>query len=180
VFSERGYLAASLEQIAEAAGFSKGVVYSQFGSKADLFLAVLEQRIVDRAAANERLVERALAATSLEAFAEMNTTTNRRGARWSLALIEFRVIAARDEELLERYRALHEVTVSRLSDHLGMLFDRYGIAPSVPVRSLARGVLALGAGDALESLVRARSEEFYGSALLLRFILGTDATKEAT
>jgi hypothetical protein len=48
------------------------------------------------------------------------------------------------------------------------------------VRSLARGVLALGAGDALESLVRARSEEFYGSALLLRFILGTDATKEAT
>src|SRR4029079_19440055 len=38
VFLEHGYAGATLETIADAAGFSKGVVYSQFESKADLFL----------------------------------------------------------------------------------------------------------------------------------------------
>ena len=44
--------------IADAAGFSKGVVYSQFESKADLFLALLEQRIDERKGENTRFVER--------------------------------------------------------------------------------------------------------------------------
>src|SRR6185295_9164397 len=39
VFLERGYAGATLDAIAEEAGFSKGVVYSRFGGKADLFLA---------------------------------------------------------------------------------------------------------------------------------------------
>ena len=42
VFLARGYHAATLEQIADEAGFSKGVVYSRFASKADMFLALLE------------------------------------------------------------------------------------------------------------------------------------------
>ena len=57
VFLARGYHAATLEQIAEEAGFSKGVVYSQFDSKADLFLALLEARISERAVENARLAE---------------------------------------------------------------------------------------------------------------------------
>ncbi len=52
VFLARGYQAATLEQIADEAGFSKGVVYSRFASKADMFLALLEDRITERAAQN--------------------------------------------------------------------------------------------------------------------------------
>src|SRR6266496_4849139 len=55
VFLAKGYAGASLDAIAEEAGFSKGVVYSQFGSKADLFLALLERRIDQRAAEDERI-----------------------------------------------------------------------------------------------------------------------------
>jgi Transcriptional regulator len=50
VFLERGYYAATLDQIADEAGFSKGAVYSRFASKADMFLALLEDRIAERAA----------------------------------------------------------------------------------------------------------------------------------
>src|SRR6476659_10034510 len=56
VFVAKGYAGATLEAIAEEAGFSKGVVYSQFEGKADLFLALLEGRIDARAAENERTV----------------------------------------------------------------------------------------------------------------------------
>src|SRR5947208_2818313 len=45
VFLDRGYAGATLELIAEDAGFSKGVLYSQFASKADLFLTLLHRRI---------------------------------------------------------------------------------------------------------------------------------------
>src|SRR3954451_11491089 len=48
VFLVRGYHAATVDQIADAAGFSTGVVYSQFDGKADLFLALLEARIEER------------------------------------------------------------------------------------------------------------------------------------
>ena len=43
VFAERGFQRATLDQIADAAGFSKGAVYSNFASKDELFLA-LNQR----------------------------------------------------------------------------------------------------------------------------------------
>jgi AcrR family transcriptional regulator len=55
VFLAKGYAGSSLEAIAEEAGFSKGVVYSQFDSKADLFLALLERRISERAQQNEQV-----------------------------------------------------------------------------------------------------------------------------
>src|SRR5580693_3466877 len=42
VFAERGFHGASLDQVAAAAGFTKGAVYSNFKNKDDLFLALIE------------------------------------------------------------------------------------------------------------------------------------------
>lgn len=41
-----GYRRTSLERVAEAAGFSKGAVYSNFASKEELVLAVLDRRFL--------------------------------------------------------------------------------------------------------------------------------------
>ena len=40
VFAKRGFEGASLEEIAEAAGYTRGAIYKHFGSKEELFLAV--------------------------------------------------------------------------------------------------------------------------------------------
>ena len=45
VFARRGFVATSLDEIAEEAGLTKGAVYSQFGSKDDLVVALFEERI---------------------------------------------------------------------------------------------------------------------------------------
>jgi AcrR family transcriptional regulator len=50
VFASRGYHAAAMDDIAEAAGVSKPVLYQHFSSKLDLYLALLDQSC-------ERLVE---------------------------------------------------------------------------------------------------------------------------
>src|SRR6266542_2850743 len=44
VFARDGFQGSSLDVIASTAGFTKGAVYSNFKSKDDLFLAVLEDR----------------------------------------------------------------------------------------------------------------------------------------
>ena len=58
LFVERGFHATSVDQIAQAAGYTKGAVYSNFASKEDLFFAVYERR-AERAVAE---LERTLAA----------------------------------------------------------------------------------------------------------------------
>ena len=45
VFARHGYVAASLDEVAEEAGLTKGAVYSNFDSKEDLFQAVIDDRL---------------------------------------------------------------------------------------------------------------------------------------
>jgi AcrR family transcriptional regulator len=45
VFARRGYHAATLDEIAQRAGVSKGALYYNFASKEDLFLALLSDRL---------------------------------------------------------------------------------------------------------------------------------------
>lgn len=51
LFADRGYAGVSLEDIAQAAGFTKGAVYSHFGSKEQVFLAAV-RRVAEQAAAD--------------------------------------------------------------------------------------------------------------------------------
>jgi AcrR family transcriptional regulator len=44
-FGAKGFHGASLDAIAKAAGFTKGAVYSNFDNKADLFLALMDDRL---------------------------------------------------------------------------------------------------------------------------------------
>ena len=48
VFAERGYDRASLDDVAAAAGLTKGAVYSSFASKDELFYALMRERIGER------------------------------------------------------------------------------------------------------------------------------------
>ncbi len=157
VFLARGYHGATLEQIADDAGFSKGVVYSQFRSKADLFLALLDERIAERARDNVRVVT-ALAQDvggwrGVVAMIEHAARIARAEPQWGLLVIEFRVHAARDSALNERYAAAHERTIEGVADVVRRLYEVVTEEPPGPVRQVAEFVLAVGAGAELEQAV---------------------------
>jgi TetR/AcrR family transcriptional repressor of mexJK operon len=72
VFADRGYGAASIDEIARRAGVSKQTIYNQFGAKEDLFRSLVERSrhnltaALDEPGAEERLEETLTAyATSL-------------------------------------------------------------------------------------------------------------------
>ena len=150
VFLERGYAGATLEAIAEEAGFSKGVVYSQFAGKPDLFLALLDARIAERAEHNA-LVSAGLAGLDgLRALLDANVRLSEEGGDWSRLLIEFRVIAAREPVLNARYAALHAQTLDHFTEAIASILARAGLTSVYPPRAFAELIIALDAGRVLE------------------------------
>jgi AcrR family transcriptional regulator len=162
MFLGRGYHGASLEQIANEAGFSKGVVYSQFDSKADLFLALLEQRIAERNREIARFVDGLVASDGLGleqglgALVEHASERDRADAEWGLLVIEFRVHAARDPDLNRRYGEMHERTVGGVAAIVARIYDHAGAALPLPAHDLARLLLTVAAGAGLEQATNSK------------------------
>jgi AcrR family transcriptional regulator len=152
VFARDGFHGATLERVAEAAGFTKGAVYSAFASKADLFLAVYEGRAAERAA---RL--RAQAPASLDEALHVAAGEWRRVMHderaWSAALTEFWVHASRDEALRERFGAAHRAWRAAVGAAIDAAAAAEGRALPLPGERMATAVLAVGNGLALEGLL---------------------------
>lgn len=152
VFLARGYHAATLEQIADEAGFSKGVVYSRFDSKADMFLALLADRIAERAAQNAAAAGQLARSGDMAALLALAWQAERAAPGWRLLVTEFRVHAARDPQLSHRYAAAHASTVDGIAAVLTAIAERNGHALAVPARQLAELLLAIETGLALEQI----------------------------
>ena len=153
VFLERGYYAATLDLIADEAGFSKGAVYSRFASKADMFLALLEDRISERAAQNARLAGELAGTGNFAAVLDLAERAERDAPGWRLLVTEFRVHAARDPELNRRYAALHARTVNGVAQMFAKVSKDGAEDLPVPPRQLAELWLAIETGRALEHIV---------------------------
>jgi AcrR family transcriptional regulator len=153
VFLARGYHAATLEQIADEAGFSKGAVYSRFASKADMFLALLDHRIAERAAQNAALARQLAGSGNFAAVLDLAQRAERGAPGWRLLVTEFRIHASRDPELNRRYAALHARTVDGVAAIFAVVSEQGAEGLPFPPRQLAELVLAIETGLALEQLV---------------------------
>ena len=152
VFLKRGYHAATLDQIADEAGFSKGAVYSRFASKADMFLALLEDRIAERAGQNAQLAEDLAGTGNFAAVIDLAERAERGSPGWRLLVTEFRIHAARDPELNRRYAALHARTVDGVAQVLAAVSKEGAEGLPFPPRQLAELMLTIETGRALEQI----------------------------
>ncbi|MGH9249180.1 MAG: TetR/AcrR family transcriptional regulator [Acidimicrobiales bacterium] len=153
VFLERGYHGASLEAVADAAGFSTGAVYSAFDGKADLFLAVFDARVADRAHQLERAGANAASAAEQGAdLAREFTNASRQERDWSILVIEFWVHAARNPELRRRFAQRHDALKAAIGRVIDQMLARTGERLSLDSEQLAIAAIALGNGLTLERL----------------------------
>jgi AcrR family transcriptional regulator len=147
VFLAAGYHGASVDAVAGEAGFTIGAVYSQFGGKAELFLALLEQRIQERIEQIRSLADGSGPTAELGAVARQWAGVLRTDLDWTLLVIEFRVHAARHPALAARFAELHERLLRAV---VGFITDSLGLPAATPtVEDLARLLLAVGPGGAL-------------------------------
>jgi len=157
VFARRGFQAASVEEIAEEAGYSHGAVYSNFDGKADLFLAVFEdymaERVRELAETQAALPDDAPLEVRARALADQWMDRLARDRESVVLHMEFIVHADRDPELARRFGTRSSVMREAVSRYIVRYQEEAGAELAMPVDDLALILRALGIGLAIESLV---------------------------
>ena len=153
IFASRGY-AGSLEDIADAAGYTRGALYAQFGGKDALFLAVIErhrQRFLDGFADVMASFDR-FADVDVEGFAERWRLLSGADAQRAAALnYEFTLFLLRNPDARDRVAAQRRETVRSLAEYIAKGIARLGGSLKIPAESLARVLLATNDGVTLAS-----------------------------
>ncbi len=151
VFCRQGMDRASIDQVAEDAGYTKGAFYANFKNKEELFLAMLDEHFAEHI----EEVERAFADTeepppeqARHAAADFVRSLHADPER-SRLFHEFIAYGMRDEEfrqeLLTRFATLRdrfERVYQRRADEVGLTLD-------IPMERIVRMVLAMADGFAL-------------------------------
>jgi len=117
VFARDGFHGANLTAIAREAGLTKGAVYSNFDSKADVFLAVLDDDLADVEPESWDPAARFASFPNLggEGVRSPGLTPEvREAVGFGLATVEFATAAARDQDLSDA-----------LSERLGLMLTGY-------------------------------------------------------
>jgi AcrR family transcriptional regulator len=153
VFAKHGYDRASLDDVAAAAGLTKGAVYSSFASKDELFYALMRERI------DERL---ALVAAAADRQTTLQDTTRDAGAGlaelifsqadWHLLFIEFWARAVRDPSLRKEFARQRRAARELIARFIQQQAAQLGTELPAPADQLAVAVLALSNGIAIEQL----------------------------
>lgn len=154
VFLRRGFHGASLDEIAEEAGYTKGAVYSNFEGKDELFLAAFEEHFRRRAEVYAEVIfEQDEIEDSYRLVARIWREGNEAEPEWARLLTEFLVHASRNESLRAAVLAVRERALERIAQMIDALAVQHGVEFTLPTMEIARGSGALNRGLAIEQLL---------------------------
>jgi AcrR family transcriptional regulator len=165
VFAERGFHEATLDEVAAAAGFTKGAVYSNFKNKEDLFLALVEDAYArDMAAIKETLEASDVPPEArLGDFVQMMRGEMEYVPNLGALYLEFHLYALRNPSARERMNELERADVRAIAEIIGSERTQREIEIDEPVERTARIIVALFRGI---SMMRTSDPEMAGEDLL--------------
>lgn len=132
-FAEKGYAGASLDAIAERAGRTKGAVYSNFESKAELFLALLDRHLASGYADIEARLASARSAEELvEQMRDPATLAFKRDRETFLLMWEFRLYALRNPAVGARLAERLSTGRAAIAELIDRSLSQVGLASAMP------------------------------------------------
>jgi AcrR family transcriptional regulator len=155
VFARNGFHGSRLDEVAATAGFTKGAVYSNFTSKDDLFLALLEDRI-DRQFAVISDVLEAGPHDAVEQFPRIRELF--RGEMFwdddfNTLYLEFVLYARRNPDARAKLAGSAQRSRTLVQELIEHEYVSIGTEPPHSTRELAEISLALFAGLGIDRLV---------------------------
>jgi len=172
VFAERGFDTANLDQVAAAAGLSKGAIYSNFTSKDDLFYAMMTEQVLLRVAS----VRSALAARTVDPhrpqdlrdIGDLLTEAFSEQREWRLVFLDFWRRAVRDEDVRARFIAHRRTIRDAIAESVQQFLGGDPPAGDFTVDDAVTVVLALSNGLAIEQYVDSStvSDDLFGRVLV--------------
>lgn len=154
VFVERGFEGASIEAIADEAGYTRGAFYSNFSTKAELFAELLQERVYR--------TYRGMAAASAAGERQSLRETGERLAaiqgagkgRWLFRLwLELLAHAGRDPQFRKLAARFWSTTRDLSAEGIRRAYDEAGQEPPAPPKQLATAMIAMDIGLALQHFV---------------------------
>lgn len=150
VFKRQGYQGASLESVAEAAGYTKGAVYSNFATKADLFMALLDRSVEAEVAGQEAQFAGMTLDEVLEALPAILERQVMSDPMWAVLRMEFWLVASRDPEVRERLVREAEPYRQKAGEMIDAMLEKDGVVAPFSGRELGILINALATGFALQ------------------------------
>jgi AcrR family transcriptional regulator len=177
----RGGVDASIDEVTEQAGFTKGAFYANFGSKEELLLALLDRNFaahaerIDRTVATDRDFEEQAREGGLGFIRQIAADPE-----WGRLFFDLAAYAGRNEsfrgELVARYRGLRD----RIADIYERRAGELDIEPPLPVEQIATMTFAMANGIGLQQMLDPDSvpEDLYAT-MLVAFFSGLRVMAEA-
>ncbi|WP_374025101.1 TetR/AcrR family transcriptional regulator [Mycobacterium sp. HNNTM2301] len=153
VFAAEGFAGATIDAIGQAAGFTKGAVYSNFESKDELFLALLDREFEQRGEQIAIALDRSDGDTAAAAREVSRSVLDsvRDHSDYYVLLVEYWLRAQRDpqlrERLIERRRAAADQALHIVESTDTVPGDRR-------LTDIAQLVVTLNLGVAMEEVLR--------------------------
>jgi AcrR family transcriptional regulator len=173
LFCRRGLEQTSVDEIAQDAGYTKGAFYSNFKTKEELFLAMLDEKFGEEI---ER-IEQALRTDETPDEAARHAGEDvlrfmRSDPEWERLYLEFVAYAGRNDEfrqeLLTRCRAMDE----RLTEVYRRWSEGIGLGHPIPLEDITRITSIMTHGFMLSQQIDPElREDLYGT-MLAAFTLG--------
>ena len=153
VFARKGYRAASVDDVAAEAGYTKGAFYSNFESKEDLFAAL----VADRSKSWVLAVARGYAGPGslderLLAGGEILTRLLEEESDWILLSFELWSQSIRDQKLRQRCADAYEECRTVIAELIGSIEEEHGMRSAMPADQIASLTIAMTDGFALQML----------------------------
>jgi AcrR family transcriptional regulator len=139
VFARKGFYGASLEEIAEAAGFTRGAIYSNFGNKEELLYAVLDDSIDRQLRAVTGAMDeqsRGIVGDAVAATAAWRTARPL-GDSWPALALELRLSALRNPEVRKRLAEVEREAGEKVARLIEQEATRRGVKMRLAPRDFA-------------------------------------------
>lgn len=145
VFAEKGFTAATLDDIAYEAGYTKGAIYKHFSTKEELFLAVSDRywrRYFDNFAEVMSSSKQVGARERDDIAQRWRQLSRDRGAEHAALGHEFTLYLLRNPDARERVVGKRAEVVEALAKFIVDGIDRLGGTLSIPPLTFARVLIA--------------------------------------
>ena len=143
IFMKKGFVAASVEDIAGAAGYTRGAFYSNFRSKNELFLELLRRDHETMQAGLQTIFENAATREEMEERVLRYYSSLHRENKCFLLWVEAKLLAVRDGRFRIRFNAFLHEKLEQLSAYIREFSTRVGTPLPLPAETLAMGLMGL-------------------------------------
>lgn len=146
IFMKKGFVASSVEDIADAAGYTRGAFYSNFRSKPELLMELLRRDHERMQVDLQSIIQEGVPREEIEARALAFYSRFFRDDDCYLLWAEAKLLATRDAKFRARFNAFWREKHMFFTEYSRLFSERVGTPLHMPAEVLALGLIALCEG----------------------------------